>query len=113
MEVGRGARRLAPSSSAGCSWASFEETAKDYGMSGKAGGRERCRRGERKRSPRGKFVGGGEGGLHRLCVWYGLLYNTIRFEWVSFTLLGGLLCLVYRGVCVKDLLKVGIVWSGV
>lgn len=40
MEGGRGARRLAPSSS-GCSWAAFEETAKDYGTSGREGGRTR------------------------------------------------------------------------
>lgn len=37
MEGGRGARRAA-SSSSGCSWAAFEETAKDYGINWRAGG---------------------------------------------------------------------------
>lgn len=38
MEGGRGARRVAASSS-GCSWAAFEETAKDYGIYKLTGGR--------------------------------------------------------------------------
>ena len=43
MEGGRGARRLAPSSS-GCSWAAFEETAKGYGT-GTGTGQDARRRG--------------------------------------------------------------------
>ena len=38
MEGGRGGRRAA-SSTSGCSWAAFEETAKDYGTNWRAGGR--------------------------------------------------------------------------
>lgn len=62
MELGRNARRLASSSSSGCSWAAFEETAKGYGMSGREG--EKRELGEE--APRGTFAGGR--GPEWLCV---------------------------------------------
>ena len=52
MEGGRGARRLALPSS-GCSWAAFEETAKDYGTSGTGAGMP--------------WAMGGGGGACKLC----------------------------------------------
>ena len=70
MEGGRGARRPAPPSS-GCSWAAFEETAKDYGTSG-AGVMPWARVGGRYNVPAREIEGGeGEGDTQsviRACI---------------------------------------------
>ena len=77
MEGGRGARRLASSSSSsGRSWAAFEETAKDYGT----GGRER----------------GWEGGGHAKMRCKTVAVGPAREigGWEGFTI--GCMCVLYR-----------------